>query len=100
MNRVTRFAAPLCAGLSMALSLPAFAEGATDAGVGTRIIGDEEAALGLTITPWQEESPIESDRPPLLLEPSAEKIDPSELKGRVRTQQIISAYRRSHVDPR
>ena len=73
---------------------------AADDAIGTRIIGDEEAALGLTITPWQEESPVEMDRPPLLLEPGAEKINAAELRSRVRTQQTISAFRRSSVDPR
>lgn len=77
----------------------ATAQAAEDA-IGTRIIGDEEAALGLTITPWQEESPVEADRPPLLLEPGTEKINAAELKSRVRTQQTISAFRRSSVDPR
>lgn len=73
---------------------------AADESIGTRIIGDEEAALGLTITPWQEENPVEMDRPPLLLEPGTEKINAAELKSRVRTQQTISAFRRSGVDPR
>lgn len=68
--------------------------------VGTRIIGDEEAALGLNITPWQEESVDRLDRPPLLLAPTAGDVDANELRQRVHLQQTISAYRRSNVDPR
>jgi hypothetical protein len=73
---------------------------ASDTTEGTHIIGDEESALGLAITPWQEEQPSRIDRPPMLLSPVEQSVGAAEMRDRVQTQQMISAYRRSHVDPR
>jgi hypothetical protein len=85
-----------------ALAAPDPAETADKRGdeAGTTIIGEKESAIGLYITPWQEEAPNDMDRPPRLLDESLEPIDGRSFQSQVESYDTISAYRRAQLQRR
>lgn len=67
---------------------------------GTTIIGEREAAVGLYLLPWQEESRSDIDRPPSLYRGIAEKIEAAHFVDRVASDEAEAAYRRVRLEPK
>ncbi len=64
-------------------------------GLGTSIVGEQEAAIGLFIVPWVADRPSDIDRPPRLFEVPLEPLDAADFGLQVKTWQQMEAYRRS-----
>lgn len=73
---------------------------AVDTSPGTTIVGEQEAAVGLYITPWQEEAPGDLDRPPALFKEPLDSVDPAAFGERTASQETLADYRRSALDRR
>ncbi len=82
--------------LALAL-VAAAAQGQEATGFGTAIIGEQEAAIGLFITPWGEDEASNIDRPPRLFEVPLEPLDPAAFGNQVRAWQRIGDARRSRL---
>jgi hypothetical protein len=80
------------AGTTSAVSKPA----ATRSSVGTTIVGEQESAMGLYLTPWKEEYAAGADQPPSLLDAPLQPVEGSDLQREVEYQDSLSAYRRTH----
>ena len=63
--------------------------------VGTNVFGEDEAPLGLDITPWKENGAQNGlDRPARLLEESPARVDPDVFERRIDYYDTITAYRK------
>lgn len=63
---------------------------------GTTIVGDQEAPIGLYITPWKDEFAERGlDRPARLLDEALQPIDPATFRRQIEYYQTITTYRRS-----
>lgn len=71
-----------------------------DGSIGTTIIGERDAAVGLYLTPWKEEAPSDIDRPPLLFDVKPQAVDGQQFAERIETDDANAAYRRVRVEPR
>lgn len=87
MNRARRFAVLL--GM---LSLNAAATGQGTEGAGTTIIGENEAAVGLYLTPWREEMASDVDRAPRLYEPQTGAVESADLMRQLEVRESMDAY--------
>ncbi len=67
------------------------------AGFGTAIIGEQEAAIGLFITPWGEDEASNIDRPPRLFEVPLKPVDPAAFRTQVQTWAAIEDDRRGRL---
>lgn len=70
--------------------------------IGTTIIGEEEAAIGLYLMPWSEEPMGDVDRPPNLLDEPLEPIDTAQYRRQVewyRAQVSYQKLRLQHGNP-
>lgn len=67
---------------------------------GTTIFGEREAAVGLYLLPWQEESRSELDRPPTLNRGLSAPIDAQQFADRVASDEAEAAHRRMRAEPR
>ena len=67
---------------------------------GTTIMGEQEAAIGLYITPWQEEAPGDLDRPPALFGEPLDTVDAAKFAERIQAQDELADYRRGALDRR
>lgn len=64
---------------------------------GTTIVGDQDAAVGLFLAPWKDETRAELDRPPGLVDHALKPVDVS-AQARVNTYfEIGRAYRRERL---
>ena len=66
---------------------------ATTLDMGTTIIGDNEAAVGLFLMPWSEEPMGDVDRPPRLLEERLEPINAAHFKREAEWRRAQADYR-------
>ena len=65
---------------------------------GTTIVGDQEAPIGLYITPWKNEFAENGlDRPARFVDVDTAPIDPDVFKRRVEYYDVITAYRNAHL---
>ena len=68
---------------------------ATPDGVGTTIFGEQEAPIGLYITPWKDDYAERGlDRPARLLDEAMEPIDPATFRRQIEYYETITEYRR------
>lgn len=72
---------------------PALSTEVREGGIGTTIVGEQDAAVGLYITPWKEESASDLDRPPSLFDAPAQPQDAAGFSRRVRYFDAAQAHR-------
>lgn len=65
---------------------------------GTTVVGERETALGLVLTPWQDEGPAALDRPPALLDEEPAGIDPGAYARASRFERDLAGWRRARVE--
>lgn len=87
MRGALRFAA-----LLSVLSLSAMAAESVGTDSGTTIIGEQEAAVGLYLTPWREELASDVDRAPRLYEASGDAVEAADLQRQVDVRESMDAY--------
>ena len=76
-------------------SVPQPVTTATPDGVGTTIFGEQEAPIGLYITPWKDDYAERGlDRPARLLDEAMEPIDPATFRRQIEYYETITEYRR------
>ncbi len=73
------------------------AQDTVDTAPGTTIIGEQDTAVGLYLTPWQDETASDADRPPGLYTPSLAQLDPQEFQRLVDYDDARLAYRRERL---
>jgi hypothetical protein len=66
----------------------------TEQDVGTTIIGEEEAAIGLYLMPWSEEPMGDVDRPPRLLDEPLDPIDTAQYRRQAEWYRAQVSYRK------
>lgn len=68
---------------------------ATLDGIGTTIFGEQEAPIGLYITPWKDDYAERGlDRPARLLDEAMEPIDPATFRRQIEYYETITEFRR------
>jgi len=72
---------------------PALRTEIREGGIGTTIVGEQDAAVGLYITPWKEEKASDLDRPPSLFDVPAQAVDGAGFSRRVRYFDAAQAHR-------
>lgn len=91
--------AVLLAAATLGLGTPGYAQESTAVpAAGSTILGDQDSALGLYISPWQEEAPVEIDRPPRLLDSETLIGDSEAFEERIAHEESRKAYRRARVE--
>ncbi len=63
--------------------------------LGTRVLGEPEAAVGLFIAPWREEAASTTDRPPRLFDIPYAPVDAGEFRSSVEMQRQLQVFRRA-----
>lgn len=76
----------------LVIALPAVAD--TE---GTTIVGEREAAIGLYLAPWQDETSSDLDRPPGLYDVPLQPLDPQRFKLQADYDEAIRDYRRERL---
>lgn len=66
-----------------------------EAGVSV-IVGEQDSAMGLTLTPWNEEYATGLDQPPSLYRAPTAAINDSSLQRQTEYRDNLTSYRRSH----
>jgi len=67
----------------------------TPDGIGTTIIGEQEAPIGLYITPWKDDYAERGlDRPARLVDEAMEPIDPATFRRQIEYYETITEFRR------
>ena len=67
----------------------------TPDGIGTTIFGEQEAPIGLYITPWKDDYAERGlDRPARLLDEAMEPIDPATFRRQIEYYETITEFRR------
>ncbi len=69
---------------------PAFSDA-----LGTRVLGEPEAAVGLFIAPWREEAASDTDRPPRLFDVPYAPVNPTTFRNAVDMQRSLQIFRRA-----
>lgn len=64
---------------------------------GTEIIGDQDSAVGLFLTPWKNETAADIDRAPGLFDSKSSPIDPKVFAQKVENDDALAGYRRSRT---
>jgi hypothetical protein len=91
VNRTLVLLGLLVAGAAHAADAPGPTEGTT-------VVGERETALGLVLTPWQDEGPAALDRPPALLDEPPATVDPGAYARAIRFEQDLVGWRRARVE--
>ncbi|MDB5988299.1 MAG: hypothetical protein JWR16_3352 [Nevskia sp.] len=65
---------------------------------GTTIVGDQDAAVGLYLTPWKDESAADTDRAPGLLDQKPAPFNPVAFKQQIENDDALAAFRRAHME--
>ncbi len=81
--------------LAMVLGMLSLNAAAVDQGTdatGTTIIGENEAAVGLYLTPWREEMASDVDRAPRFYEPQAGAVESADLMRQLEVRESMDAY--------
>lgn len=89
----------LLAGTMFMLPAQAADETAAAPAVGTTIVGERDAAVGLYLLPWREETRSDLDRPPLLYRGAKTAIDAQHFAARVASDEAEAAHRRMRAEP-
>lgn len=76
----------------------AHAAEAPTADSGTTVMGERETALGLVLTPWQDEGPAPLDRPPALLDEAPTAVDAGDYARTHRFEADLAGWRRARVE--
>lgn len=63
---------------------------------GSTIVGEQDSAMGLTLTPWKEEYATGLDQPPSLYRAPTSSVSDSSLQRQTEYRDNLSSYRRSH----
>jgi hypothetical protein len=64
---------------------------------GTEIIGDQDSAVGLFLTPWKNETAADIDRAPGLFDAKSGPVDPKVFAQKIENDDALAAYRRSRT---
>ena len=64
---------------------------------GTTIVGEREAAIGLYLAPWQDETSSDLDRPPGLYDVPLQPLDPMQFRLQADYDEAIRDYRRERL---
>lgn len=103
MTRATTSAACLALATSLAtcgaLAAGAPASPAAAQEAGTTVVGERETALGLFLTPWQEEGPAALDHPPVLFDVAPSSVDADAYARSSRFERDLAGWRRARVEP-
>jgi len=84
--------------VAVAVAAPAAAGGKTIAtDNGTEIIGDQDSAVGLFLTPWKNETAADIDRAPGLLDVKSRPVDVKTFTQTLENDEALAAYRRSRM---
>lgn len=85
--------------VTLLLAGNAFASGTTvnvkESG-GSTIVGEQDAAMGLTLTPWKEEYATGLDQPPSLYRAPTAPLSDGNLQRQTEYRDELGNYRRSH----
>lgn len=68
------------------------------AGLGTTIVGDQDAALGLFIVPWKEERPDDLDHTPRIIASTPTAISADSFERDADYEDSRTAYRRARLE--
>ncbi|MEC9363179.1 MAG: hypothetical protein ACPHN2_18785 [Sinimarinibacterium flocculans] len=79
------------------LLLPAIAAAEEPEAVGTTIVGEREAAVGLYLAPWQDEQASDLDRPPGLYDVPLQALDARGFGLQADYDEAIRNYRRERL---
>jgi hypothetical protein len=63
---------------------------------GSTIVGEQDSAMGLTLTPWKEEYATGLDQPPSLYRAPAAPVSDNGLQRQTEYRDDLGNYRRSH----
>lgn len=63
---------------------------------GTTIVGEQESAMGLYLTPWKDEYATGMDQAPALFDAGATPIASRSLRRQTEYRDAVSSYRLSH----
>ena len=78
--------------------LPVIAQAQSPANeAGTTVVGEQESAVGLFLTPWQDERASDLDRPPSRLAPAAPSTDAVDFVRSAAAYENLQAYRREQL---
>jgi hypothetical protein len=98
MSRITLLAAiALLVMMRSAVAQDNDGAASSGSGPGTTIIGEQDTAVGLYLTPWQDETASNVDRPPGLYAPPLVQLDPQEFQRLVDYDDARLAYRRERL---
>jgi hypothetical protein len=92
MNRI--LPAAVTALLFMASAAQAVETAPAARGAGTTIVGEQEAPIGLNLTPWKDEHAAVMDRSPALLDSPEGLAGESGLRVHAESYNSVSAYQR------
>ncbi len=67
-------------------------------GLGTTIVGDQDAALGLFIVPWKDERPDDLDHPPRIIVSTPTAISADSFERDADYEDSRTAYRRARLE--
>lgn len=87
--------APATAGAAVSPSPAPAVTTPTPDGIGTTIFGEQEAPIGLYITPWKDDYAERGlDRPARLIDEAMEPIDPATFRRQIEYYETITEFRR------
>ncbi|MFA5940449.1 MAG: hypothetical protein WC809_13915 [Sinimarinibacterium sp.] len=81
----------------LAVALPAAGAAPAADAEGTTIVGEREAAIGLYLAPWQDETSSDLDRPPGLYDVPLQPLDPQRFRLQADYDETIRDYRRERL---
>lgn len=79
--------------LSAACAQSAASEVVTSTQLGTTVVGQQEAAIGLFVNPWKEQQASTTDRPPRLLDIPYAPVDPQAFVQALQWQHHVDSLR-------
>lgn len=94
MNRYQALA--LVAALFSSAALAAKDDNVARTSLGTTVVVEQDAAMGLNLVPWKDEFSIGLDQAPTLYRASLSPLNDSNLQRQTEYRDNLTEYRRSH----
>lgn len=80
--------------LALLFNAPAVAaQTSGEAGLGTTVVGEQDAPIGLFVNPWKEHEASTTDRPPRLYDVPFAPVDAEAFRQAVGLRQSLDTYR-------